>query len=418
MRGWFPRALLLNFLLALTLHGLRPVVSYKALALDAGPTGIGIIAACYGILALLIAIPAGRWVDRHGESPSLVVGSAGIAAVGILLVLANNLPLLAIGMLLLGAAQMVFAVGLQALIANGGSADGRDGRFGVQTVVASFGQFVGPAASGFIVADAIGTASGATAPGAVTVQSTDAVFWIAAVLGIVTCLVSLTLWRWPPPEHARMREGHARPPTNESMRVAFGRVLRVPSMPHAMIASFAVLSSIDIIVAYLPVYGEANAIPVATVGILLAIRGAASMVSRAFMLPLRRLLGRRRLLVASTGVPALMLLLLPFSGSAVEPLVVVMILVGFGLGLGQPLTMSWVATRAPFDIRATAIGVRLSANRLGQFAVPATIGVVAGVAGLTAIFWSLAAMLAVAAVVIVQSPFDAVGVSDAIPAAE
>jgi MFS family permease len=333
-------------------------------------------------------------------------------------VLADNLPLLAIGMLLLGAAQMVFAVALQALIANGGSSDGRDGRFGVQTVVSSFGQFIGPAASGFIVAGAIGAAAGAVAPGAVTVQSTDAVFWIAAVLGIVTCLVSLTLWRWPPPEHARMREGQARPPTNESMRVAFGRVLRVPSMPHAMIASFAVLSSIDIIVAYLPVYGEANAIPVATVGILLAIRGAASMVSRAFMLPLRRLLGRRRLLVASTGMPALMLLLLPFSGSAVEPLVVVMIIVGFGLGLGQPLTMSWVATRAPFDIRATAIGVRLSANRLGQFAVPATIGVVAGVAGLTAIFWSLAAMLAVAAVVIVQSPFDAVGVSDAIPAAE
>jgi predicted MFS family arabinose efflux permease len=244
------------------------------------------------------------------------------------------------------------------------------------------------------------------------------VFWIAAVLGVVTCIVSLTLWRWPPPQHARMQEGRARPPTNDSMRVAFGRVLRVPSMPHAMIASFAVLSSIDIIVAYLPVYGEANAIPVATVGVLLAIRGAASMVSRAAMLPLRRLLGRRRLLVASTGIPAVMLVLLPFSGSAVVPLAVVMVLVGFGLGLGQPLTMSWVATRAPFDIRATAIGVRLSANRLGQFAVPATIGVVAGVAGLTAIFWSLAAMLAVAAVAIVQSPFDAAGVSDAIPAAE
>jgi MFS family permease len=92
--------------------------------------------------------------------------------------------------------------------------------------------------------------------------------------------------------------------------------------------------------------------------------------------------------------------------------------VGFGLGLGQPLTMSWVATRAPFDIRATAIGVRLSANRLGQFAVPATIGFVAGVAGLTAIFWSLAAMLAVAGFAIVRSPFDAVGASDAIPAIE
>jgi MFS family permease len=184
-------------------------------------------------------------------------------------------------------------------------------------------------------------------------------------------------------------------------------------MPQAMLASLAVLSTIDIVVAYLPVYGVANGIPVATVGLLLAARAAASMVSRGFMLPLRRLLGRRRLLLFSIVAPALMLVVLPLVGSATVPLFIVMALVGFGLGLGQPLTMSWVATRAPFDIRATAIGVRLSANRLGQVAVPATVGVVAGAAGLTAIFWSLAAMLAVTALVVTTAPFDAPVTNDA-----
>jgi predicted MFS family arabinose efflux permease len=255
---WFPRALFANLLLAATMHGMRPVVSYRALALDAAPSDIGLIAASYGILALVVAVPAA-----------------------------------------------------------GGS--------------------------------------------------------IAATLG---------------------------------------RMLRVPSMPHALLASFAVLSTLDIIVAYLPVYGVANAIPAATVGLLLATRGGASMVSRLFMRPLRRQLSRRRLLIGSVGLPALMLLALPLMGGNLPAIVAIMVVVGFGLGLGQPLTMSWVATRVPFDIRGTAMGVRLSANRLGQSAVPATVGIISGVAGLTAIFWALAAMLGVAGFVISRAQFDAPGATD------
>ena len=411
---WFPRALGVNLLLAATMHGMRPVVSYRALALDAGPTGIGVIAASYGVLALLIAVPAGRWVDRHGEPRALVGGTALVAMVGVVLALSSNLLLLTIGMLCLGAGQIMVAVAIQALIANGGSADGRDGRFGVQTVVTSFGQLIGPAAAGLLVAAALPIGESAT--GRVTLEATDGVFWTGAVVAVATCLVALTLWRWPPRQHARFAVTQPRVAVDDTIRIAFARVLRVPSMPQAMLASLAVLSTIDIVVAYLPVYGVANGIPVATVGLLLAVRGAASMVSRAFMLPLRRLLGRRRLLVGSIAAPALTLLLLPIVGPATAPLFIAMALIGFGLGLGQPLTMSWVATRAPFDIRATAIGVRLSANRLGQFAVPATVGIVAGAGGLSAIFWSLAAMLATTAVVVMTAPFDAPGANDAVVA--
>jgi MFS family permease len=411
---WFARALGVNLLLAATMHGMRPVVSYRALALDAGPTGIGVIAASYGILALLMAVPAGRWVDRHGESLALVAGTVVVAMVGVVLALSTSLLFLTIGMMCLGAGQIMVAVAIQALIANGGSADGRDGRFGVQTVVTSFGQLIGPAAAGLLVAAALPIGQSAT--GRVTLEATDGVFWTGALVGLGTCLVALTLWRWPPRQHARFAVTQPRDPAADTIRVAFVRVLRVPSMPQAMLASLAVLSTIDIVVAYLPVYGVAYEIPVATVGLLLAVRGAASMVSRAFMLPLRRLLGRRRLLVGSIAAPAVTLLLLPIVGPATAPLFVAMALVGFGLGLGQPLTMSWVATRAPFDIRATAIGVRLSANRLGQFAVPATVGIVAGTGGLSAIFWSLAAMLAATAVVVMTAPFDAPGATDAVVA--
>jgi MFS family permease len=65
-----------------------------------------------------------------------------------------------------------------------------------------------------------------------------------------------------------------------------------------------------------------------------------------------------------------------------EPaMVVVMATAGFGLGIGQPVTMSWVAALARPETRATALSVRLMGNRVGQMAVPVLAGLVAGATG-------------------------------------
>jgi MFS family permease len=389
--------------MSVTMNGMRPMVSYRALALDAGPAEVGLITAAFGVLSLLIAIPAGRWVDRLGEARFMAAGTATIAIVGVILVTSDSLLVLGFAMLALGAGQIIAAVAIQTIIANGGSPEGRDGRFGTQTVVASFGQLIGPATAGLIVASAM-RAQG-SGLGHVPLHATDGVFALGAVTAVGACIAALSLWRWPPRIHAA-NDRPARVGPQESTLKAVGRVMRIPSIPQAMLASLAVLSCIDILVVYLPVYGEAHGIPVETVGLLLAVRGGASMAARAMMLPLRRLLGRRRLLIASMAVPALMLILLPLGGAETLPLAIAVAFIGFGLGMCQPLTMTWVATQSPVDIRGTAIGVRLSANRFGQFAIPALAGLVAGAAGITVIFWSLGALLALSALLVTGAAFE------------
>jgi MFS family permease len=405
INAWFKRVLLINLLLAIVMSGVRPMVSYRALALGAGPTEIGLIAASYGILSLILAVPAGRWIDRIGESRFIIAGLATVSLVAVVLAMSDSLIVTGLAMMALGAGQIMAAVSIQTLIANGGSAAGRDVRFGTQTVVTSFGQLIGPATSGFLVAQAMGSI--ATPGSAVPLHATDPVFWLGATVAGVASLVGVSLWRWPPRQHARDNLPDTSNADRPSTRTAVGLVMRVPSMPHAMLASLAVLSSIDILVAYLPVYGEANGIPVETVGLLLAVRGGTSMTARALMLPLRRLLGRRRLLVGSMLLPAIVLAALPLAGSQTALLFVAVAMIGFGLGLGQPLTMSWVATRAPVEIRATAIGVRLSANRFGQFALPVSVGLLAGAAGVPAIFLAVGGLLAVSAALVTRAPFDA-----------
>jgi predicted MFS family arabinose efflux permease len=72
-----------------------------------------------------------------------------------------------------------------------------------------------------------------------------------------------------------------------------------------------------------------------------------------------------------------------------------MVVIGFGLGLGQPITLTWVAGRVPAAARGAALGLRLSANRLGQMTIPLGVGAVAGTVGISSIFFSMAALLGV-----------------------
>src|SRR5690606_31647506 len=85
-------------------------------------------------------------------------------------------------------------------------------------------------------------------------------------------------------------------------------------------------------------------------------------------------------------------------------LVALMVVIGLGLGLGQPLTMAWVAARAPKAMRGLALGIRLSGNRLGQLVLPAAAGLVFDALGMEAMFWSVGALLAISAVIAVRRP--------------
>jgi MFS family permease len=47
---------------------------------------------------------------------------------------------------------------------------------------------------------------------------------------------------------------------------------------------------------------------------------------------------------------------------------------GLGLGVGQPLTMSWLVGAAPPGLRGRALSLRLTGNRAGQVLVSGAVG--------------------------------------------
>ena len=169
-----------------------------------------------------------------------------------------------------------------------------------------------------------------------------------------------------------------------------------PGMAAAMAVSIAVATAVDMVIAYLPVYGETFGIPVAMVGLLLTIRGVSSLVFRLLIGRLINWLGRGvtlALSMVSAGAGLLILPLVPVQADAV--LIVLMLLAGFGLGLGQPMTIAWVAVISPRSERATALGVRITGNRAALLVIPPVLGAIAGATGVPAIFMIIAASLLV-----------------------
>lgn len=175
-------------------------------------------------------------------------------------------------------------------------------------------------------------------------------------------------------------------------------MIGIPGMAPAVFSSVAVLTSMDLVAAYLPVLAEAQGLTVLVVTLLIAVRTGASVCSRAVLPLLLRRVHRARLLVSATLCSGIPMAVLPF---AHHPALmgVLLAIAGFFWGIGQPLTMSWVVGLVTQGNRASALGLRLTGNRIGQFVVPLGASTAAGVAGVGSVFLVNGALLLTSAMV-------------------
>ncbi|MFH8491700.1 MFS transporter [Streptomyces longisporoflavus] len=352
----------------------RPAVSYRALSLGADERAIGVIAGVYALLPLFAAVPLGRRTDTGRCAPLLPIGVVLISGGCALSGTAGSLGALAAWSGVMGLGHLCFVIGAQSIVARQSAPDEQDRNFGHFTIGASLGQLVGPIAAGSLIGADMGRTSA-----------------LALLVSAGVAAVSFTsLWRI---EHVRSAAPGA---GRAASKVPVLGILRTRGVPAGIFISLAVLSATDILTAYLPVVGEHRGIAPAAVGVLLSLRAAATIACRLVMTPLINLLGRTALIVVTCLLAALLCagVALPVP---VWGLGVMLVLLGFCLGVGQPLSMTTVVQAAPDGARSTALALRLTGNRLGQVAAPAGAGLIAGVAGVAAPFVMLGGLLLVAA---------------------
>ena len=349
---------------------LRPTATYRALELDVPAGWVGVLAATFAVVPLIVAVPSGNLVDRYGERSVMFAGSLLLSAAGCAFVLiGRSVAGIVVATALLGVAHLCCAVSQQALVANRTPSARYDNAFGRYTFAVSLGQALGP---GLIVL------FGGNRP----IPDTASIFIGATLLTAPLFLLSIPL----KPSSYRL--------TRHDAGGAL-QLLRRPGLAPAIVVSSALMAAIDISLAYLPALGAQRGIASGVVGVLLALRALSSMVARLFLGPLARAVGRRRLLLTTMAFSAAGLggLALPLPTVALGVLILI---AGVGLGAGQPLTMSWLAESTSPGLRGRAMSLRLTGNRLGQVLIPSVAGLVAAATGAAGVFAVTAGSVAAA----------------------
>ncbi|MGC0333005.1 MFS family permease [Streptomyces sp. SAI-170] len=379
-RGWLLRLVIAFGFAQGAVSMARPAVSYRALALGADETAVGVIAGVYALLPLFAAVPLGRRTDHGRCAPLLPVGVVLISGGCALSGLAGSLWTMAVWSGVMGLGHLSFVIGAQSLVARQSAPHEQDRNFGHFTIGASLGQLIGPVAAGALI-------------GGPDMAGSSALALLVAGAGAAAAFTSL--WRI---EHRRTT-----PKSRAGQGVPVHRILRTRGVPAGILISLSVLSATDILTAYLPVVGEHRGIAPSVIGLLLSLRAAATIACRLVLTPLLRLLGRRALLMVTCLLAAALCagVALPVP---VWALAVMLAALGFCLGVGQPLSMTTVVQAAPDGARSTALALRLTGNRLGQVAAPAAAGLIAGVAGVAAPFVMLGVLLLLSSGVALRAP--------------
>lgn len=379
IQRWVLLTLFNSALLQASIYVIRPMITYRGLELNADAGTIGILGAVYALFPVLLALFFGRAVDKYGERTFLLLGGTGILISALCLQKVSTLIGLGVFTATAGVSHLAVMVGGQTMMAKRSPADLYDTYFGYYTFSASLGQMIGPLLGGVIAGSA----------GALP-KSTSNAFLTAAILagfGLLPLLIS-------------SKSSNLLNQTKQSgtPKIKITPLLRNKGISSAIFTSLIISSASDILVVFLPLFGQEQNFTPTAVGLLLSLRAAMAMLSRFFLGNLSNRFTARNVMIISGAVSTVSCGLLIF-GSTFLLAAFIIAVAGFALGIGQPLTMAWVSRSSKLEERAMAISLRLTGNRLGQFVLPLIAGATAGSLGVGSVFLVLSGMLGVSTVV-------------------
>ncbi len=368
--AWLLPILLNSGFLQGAVYVVRPMVTYKAVDLGADPWLVGIVGATFALAPLLFAIQIGRWVDKGKAGRALFYGTLISLSTTIALIFVENILFLMLAMPMLGIGHLLVMAGGQTMVGILSNQKDYERNFGRLTFYASLGHAVGPFLGG-VVADRGGLE-----------VDVDAAFVLAAGMFVLAAASVLPVLNLP-------KEASTKPDQPKTMP---GQVFSIKGFKSAIFVSGSITAVIDVMLVFLPLLGRELGFTATEVGILLAVRAAASMLVRIILGNISNRFGMRWTLNFGSLVTVFALVLIALS-SNFWLLAVLMFIAGFATGIGQPVTMAWVSRISPPEIRGLAISIRLTSNRLGQVVIPAIAGALAA-SGAGTIFWLLAALQA------------------------
>ena len=355
--------------------GTRMAAPLLALRDGYSPLSVGVLLALFSLSQVFLALPAGRFADRHGLHRPMAIAVAAAIAGAALATAFPLFPVLCLAALLTGAATGIASIALQRHVGRAASGTGDLKRvFSWLAIGPAMSNFFGPITCGLLI-DHAGRVPGDTTG-----------YRFAFLLMTVLPLVSWFLVR-------RVAELGPVRPAEPGVRVRTWDLVSTPSMRRLLLVNWAMSSAWDVHSFAVPVLGHERAFSASVIGGILASFAIAAAGVRVF-LPLFAARAREHVVVSLAMLTtALVFAVYPFMH---VPLAMgaASVLLGVALGSVQPMVMSTLHQITPPERHGEALGLRLMAINASSVLMPLLFGTVGAVVGVSVVFWSVGTAVA------------------------
>jgi len=350
--------------------GMRMAAPLMALRAGYSALAVGVLLSLFALTQVFLALPAGRYADRHGFKRPIgfAVLAAGLGA-GLAVAL-PVFPVLCLSALMTGGATGVAAISLQRHV--GRSAQNKHElkrMFSWLSIGPALSNFIGPLSAGFLI-DWGG-------------------FRVAFFM--LACLPVLT-WLW-------VRHTVELPPVPVTPGASRGRawdLLREPMMRRLMLVNWLLSSCWDVHTFVVPVLGHERGLSASAIG---AILGGFALAATGVRVALPLLASHlHEWVVVTTAMVATAVLF------AVYPLMpdaltmgLCSALLGISLGSVQPMIMSTLHQITPEARHGEALGFRLMAINASSVLMPMLFGTAGAAVGVSLVFWTVGTSVALGA---------------------
>lgn len=360
-------AIVLTVLTHVAFVGSRMTIALYGIQLGATPFTVGVLMALYAFLPMLLAVYAGRQIDRIGPRLPMLCSSVGLVVSVALPALWPSLAALHLAAILIGMSFLYYHVALNNVIGQLGTPADRPVNFSWFALGFSISGFCGPLLAGFAI-DGAGH---------------RAAFLLLAAFPVLATLVLYTRrHRMPGPAGTHHLGGERR----------VGDLLRQPQLRGAFIASAVLAMGWDLYTFVMPVYGSGLGLSASTIGIIMGTFAAATFMVRLAMPALSRQLKEWPMVIAAMSIAGLSYALFPLA-TTVPLLMALSFLLGIGLGSAQPFIMSLLYAASPPGRQGEVIGVRTTMLNGSHTILPLAMGALGTALGMGPVFWSMAAFL-------------------------
>lgn len=348
-----------------------PLLPFYAESFGASAFTIGLLGTSFSLMQFLFSPIWGRWSDKIGRKPIILVGLLGSCLSYLALALATSLPLIFVARIIGGIAGANIPTA-QAYIADVTTPENRAKGMGM--VGAAFGL-------GFIFGPAIG--------GLLSRFGPEAPMWFASAL----CLGNFIAAWFLLPESRRVTQE-----TRTLGRMdAFKHALTKPVLVLLLSLYFIVTMAFSSFEATFALFSEARfGFTSTSIGFLFAFIGLVlATIQGVLVHKVVKRVGEARLVPAAIFCIALGIGLVPFVWS-VPTLLVALFVLAVGMGFNNPSLSSMVSRVADADDQGGVLGLASSLASLGRVVGPALGGLLYDAYGMTTPYLSASALMFVA----------------------